>query len=258
MRTSTGYDFTRYKQATLLRRIRRRMQLRNLDTLTTYLAYMRQHPEEAQTLFSDFLITVTNFFRDAESFAALERDVIPELFQDKTSDDQIRVWVAGCATEEEAYSLAILLLEQAHRLNQPPSIQIFATDLSEDALRRVRGGWYPESIQIDVSAERLAAFFMKEKGGYRVCQELRETILFAPQSLLKDPPFSRLNLISCRNVLIYLQRSVQKQLFELFHYALSANGYLFLGSAETMEDVRFFSRRQPPLRHLSTPVRRAQ
>jgi len=240
VRVRTGYDFTRYKQSTLLRRIRRRMQLHGFVSLNHYLDFVREHADEAQTLFSDFLITVTNFFRDRDAFAALEQDVIPELFRDKLSDDQVRVWVAGCATGEEAYSIAILLLEYAHQLNQPPSIQIFATDLSDAALRQAREGVYPDSIEIDVSPARLTRFFSREQGGYRVRQELRDIILFAPHSLLKDPPFSKIDLLSCRNVLIYLQRSIQQQIFELFHYAMRPSGYLFLGSAETMEDSRFF------------------
>jgi two-component system, chemotaxis family, CheB/CheR fusion protein len=240
VRARSGYDFSRYKYSTLLRRIQRRMQLHGYDNMAGYLAFVREHADEAQTLFADFLITVTNFFRDAEAFAVLEQEVIPELFRDKTSEDQVRVWVTGCATGEEAYSLGILLLEYAHQTAHAPGIQIFATDLSEVALRRAREGIYPDSIQIDVNPARLARFFTKEQGGYRVRQELRELVLFAPHSLLKDPPFSKIDLISCRNVLIYLQRSVQKQLFELFHYSLRPDGYLFLGSAETVDDVRFY------------------
>lgn len=240
VRVRTGYDFTRYKQSTLLRRIRRRMQLHGFLSFNPYLEFVREHADEAQVLFSDFLITVTNFFRDREAFVALEQDVIPELFRGKLSDEQVRIWVAGCATGEEAYSIGMLLLEHAHQINQPPGIQIFATDLSETALRQAREGVYPDSIEIDVSPARLARFFTKEQGGYRVRQELRDIILFAPHSLLKDPPFSKIDLLSCRNVLIYLQRSIQQQIFELFHYAMRPGGYLFLGSAETMEDARFF------------------
>lgn len=240
VRVRTGYDFTRYKPSTLLRRVRRRMQLYTMESLSQYLDYIRDHGDEAQTLFADFLITVTNFFRDPETFTYLDQEIIPRLLQSKTGNDQLRIWVPGCATGEEAYSIGILLLEHAHRLNQPPSIQIFATDLSDAALRRAREGLYPESIDVDVTPARLARFFTKEQGGYRVRQELRDLVLFAPHSLLKDPPFSKIDLISCRNVLIYLQRSVQQQIFELFHYAMLPNGYLLLGSAETVDDSRFF------------------
>jgi two-component system CheB/CheR fusion protein len=240
VRARSGYDFSRYKHSTLMRRIQRRMQLHGIDQLAGYLGFLREHGEEAQTLFADFLITVTNFFRDAEAFATLEHEVLPELFRAKTNDDQVRVWVTGCATGEEAYSIGMLLLEYAHQMAHPPAIQVFATDLSELALRRAREGLYPDSIQIDVNPQRLKRFFVKEPGGYRVRHELREIILFAPHSLLKDPPFSKIDLISCRNVLIYLQRGVQKQVFELFHYALRQDGYLFLGSAETVEDTRYY------------------
>ncbi|MFN8485995.1 MAG: CheR family methyltransferase [Caldilineaceae bacterium] len=240
VRAYSGHDFSRYKNSTIMRRIRRRMQVHGFDRLNDYLGFLREHSEEIQALFADFLITVTNFFRDPEAFASLEREVIPSLFQDKGPDDQVRVWVIGCATGEEAYSIGMLLLEYANQLDRPPSVQIFATDLSEEALRRGREGLYSEAISIDVSAARLARFFVKEQGGYRVRQELREIVLFAPHSLLKDPPFSKLDLITCRNVLIYLQRNVQQQLFELFHYSLRLNGYLFLGSAETIEGSQLF------------------
>jgi two-component system, chemotaxis family, CheB/CheR fusion protein len=236
----TGYDFGRYKRSTIMRRIHRRMQIYGHEQLTQYLDFLHEHDDEVQKLSADFLISVTNFFRDVEAFAALERDVIPGLFRNKHGEDQVRVWVTGCATGEEAYSIGILLLEYAQQLQSPPSVQVFATDLSEIALRRAREGLYPESIELDVSPARLARFFFRDQGGYRVRHELRELILFAPQNLLKDPPFSKIDLISCRNVLIYMQRSAQKQLLELFHYSLRPDGYLFLGSAETIEDARLF------------------
>ncbi|MEZ4867481.1 MAG: chemotaxis protein CheB [Caldilineaceae bacterium] len=240
VRAQSGHDFVRYKNSTILRRIKRRMLLHGLQTLPDYLKYLQEHQEEANALFADFLITVTNFFRDPEAFALLEQEVIPAIFQGKGKNDQVRVWVVGCATGEEAYSLGILLLEHAHQLEDPPRVQIFATDLSEEALRRGREGFYLETIALDVSPERLARFFTKEQGGYRVKRELRDSVLFAAHNLLKDPPFSRLDLISCRNVLIYLQRAVQQQLFELFHYALVPNGHLLLGSAETADSSPLF------------------
>ena len=240
VRAGTGYDFGRYKQSTILRRIHRRMQIYGYEQLAQYLDFLHEHDEEVQKLSADFLISVTNFFRDAEAFAALEREVIPGLFHNKQGEDQVRVWVTGCATGEEAYSMGMLLLEYAQHLQHPPQIQVFATDISELALRRAREGLYPESIELDVTPTRLARFFYRDQGGYRVRHELRELVLFAPQNLLKDPPFSKIDLISCRNVLIYMQRSAQKQLLELFHYALRPDGYLFLGSAETIEDARLF------------------
>lgn len=240
VRVRSGHDFGRYKQSTILRRIHRRMQIYGYEQPGQYLDYLHEHEEEVQSLSSDFLISVTNFFRDTEAFAALERDVIPAIFRNKQAEDQVRVWVTGCATGEEAYSLGILLLEHAQHLQHPPHIQVFATDVSELALRRAREGLYPESIELDVTPVRLARFFYRDQGSYRVRHELRELILFAPQNLLKDPPFSKIDLVSCRNVLIYMQRSAQKQLLELFHYALRPDGYLFLGSAETIEDLRLF------------------
>jgi len=240
VRAGTGYDFGRYKQSTILRRIHRRMQIYGYDQLTGYLEFLHEHGDEVQKLSADFLISVTNFFRDAEAFTALEREVVPGLFRNKQGEDQVRVWVTGCATGEEAYSMGILLLEYAQHLQHPPHIQVFATDISELALRRAREGLYSESIELDVTSTRLARFFLRDQGGYRVRHELRELVLFAPQNLLKDPPFSKIDLISCRNVLIYMQRSAQKQLLELFHYALRPDGYLFLGSAESIEDVRLF------------------
>jgi two-component system CheB/CheR fusion protein len=240
VRIRSGYDFGRYKQSTILRRIHRRMQIFGYDQLAHYLNFLREHEEEVPRLAGDFLISVTSFFRDPLAFAALEREVIPGLFRNKQSDDQVRVWVTGCATGEEAYSIGMLLLEYAQGLQAAPTLQIFATDISEPALRRAREGLYPEPIELDVTPSRLMRFFQREQGGYRVRQDLRELILFAPQNLLKDPPFSKIDLITCRNVLIYMQRSAQKQLLELFHYSLRPEGYLFLGSAETIEDTRLF------------------
>jgi two-component system CheB/CheR fusion protein len=240
LRAHTGHDFTRYKLSTITRRIRRRMQIRQVDELPEYLQILRLNQEEVQALFKDLLITVTNFFRDRDAFEYLEHHIVPRLFQGKTSDDQVRVWIIGCATGEEAYSLAILLLEYANRLEQPPDIQLFASDIGDDALMRAREGLYPEAIAADVSPERLERFFLKEPGGYRVRKEVRDRILFAPHNILKDPPFSRLDLISCRNLLIYLKRDAQRQIFELFHYALRPEGYLFLGPAESVEGSELF------------------
>jgi two-component system CheB/CheR fusion protein len=247
VRIRSGYDFGRYRQSTILRRIHRRMQIYGFDQLAAYAAFLRQHDEEVPILVADFLISVTNFFRDADSFTILERDVIPELFRNKQREDQVRVWVTGCATGEEAYSIAILLLEHAQLLQYTNNIQVFATDINESALRRARAGVYPESIQLDVPPAWLAKYFMREQGNYCVRQELRELVIFAPHNLLKDPPFSKIDLVSCRNVLIYMQRNAQKQLLELFHYSLRPQGYLFLGSAETIDDLslfRDFNRRQ--------------
>jgi two-component system CheB/CheR fusion protein len=235
LRTRTGRDFSYYKRATIVRRVARRMQVNELDDLPAYLIFLRTHPGETRALLQDLLISVTNFFRDREAFDALGR-VIPELFRGKTSADTIRVWVPACATGEEAYSIAMLLSEHARLLEAPPTIQIFATDLDEDVLLEARHGVYPAAIAADVSAERLRRFFIKEHHGYRVRRELRETLLFAVHDLLKDSPFSRLDLVSCRNLLIYLNREAQQRVFDIFHFALRPDGRLFLGTSESVED----------------------
>jgi two-component system, chemotaxis family, CheB/CheR fusion protein len=236
LRARTGRDFTYYKRATIVRRIARRMQVSELDSLTAYLTYLRTHPGESGALLQDLLISVTNFFRDREAFDALEK-IIPELFRNKTQADTVRVWVPACATGEEAYSIAMLLTEHARTLESPPALQIFATDLDEDVLAEARAGVYPEAISADVSADRLRRFLVKEHHGYRVRRELREIVLFAVHDLLKDSPFSRLDLVSCRNLLIYLNRDAQKRVFEIFHFSLRSDGYLFLGTSESVDDA---------------------
>lgn len=235
LRARTGRDFTYYKRATIVRRVARRMQVNQLDDLPAYLTFLRMHPGESGALLQDLLISVTNFFRDRESFQALEAH-IPELFKNKTSADTVRVWVPACATGEEAYSIAMLLSEHARTLDAPPNLQIFATDLDEDVLAEARNGLYPSSINTDVSHERLQRFFVKEHHGYRVRRELREMLLFAVHDLLKDSPFSRLDLVSCRNLLIYLNRGAQKRAFDIFHFALRPEASLFLGTSESADD----------------------
>jgi len=235
VRARTGHDFSDYKRATLLRRLARRLQVNGLEDLPAYLQFLRTHPGEASALLQDLLISVTNFFRDPEAFAALEAE-LPRLFAGKKADESVRVWVAGCATGEEAYSIAMLLAEQAGRLSAPPSVQVFATDLDEAALRSAREGLYPETIAADVSEERLRRFFTQDHGRYRVNRALREAVLFAVHDLLKDAPFSHLDLVSCRNLLIYLNHTAQRRALELFYFALEAGGRLFLGSAETVDE----------------------
>lgn len=233
--SQSGHDFSQYKRSTILRRIQRRMQLNGFATLEAYLDYLRHQGEEAPLLFNDLLIGVTNFFRDRESWESLAEKVIPQLFEGKGSDESIRVWAIGCSTGEEAYSLAILLLEYASTLDRRPAIQIFASDLDKRALMRAREGVYPEVIETDVSKERLQRFFVKDGHYYQAVRELRDMVVFADHSVLRDPPFSRLDLIACRNLLIYLQRDMQERVFELFHYALKRGGFLFLGSSESAE-----------------------
>ncbi|MBO0750104.1 MAG: hypothetical protein J2O44_06715, partial [Porphyrobacter sp.] len=235
LRARTGHDFASYKSATVRRRIGRRMQVTRQESLADYVKYLTENPEEAQDLFGDLLISVTSFFRDGAAFAKLAEEVIPSLFDICGHNDTIRAWAVGCATGEEAYSLAILLLEEAERREVKPSIQIFATDLDEGALATAREGRYPRAIEADVSEERLRRFFVEEVEHYRVRKEVRDTVLFAHHSALKDPPFMRMHIVTCRNLLIYLERELQAQLLALFHYSLRPGCYLFLGSAESAE-----------------------
>ena len=232
LRARTGHDFAHYKRATVLRRLDRRLHVTGADSLADYLGRLREDAAEAEALLDDLLISVTNFFRDPEAFAVLGRSV-PRLFEGKGPGAEVRVWVPGCATGEEAYSLAMLLLEHAATLDEPPRVQVFASDLSGSAVQTGRAGSYPESIEADVSPERLRRFFVHASGRYRVAERLREAVLFAPHSLLVDPPFSRVDLVSCRNLLIYFQRDLQSQALALFHYALCPGGLLFLGSSES-------------------------
>ncbi len=237
LRTRTGRDFTSYKRATILRRIARRMQVNGVEGLHDYQSFLRTHPGEAGALLQDLLISVTNFFRDREAFDALEHDVIPSLFANKETNEHVRVWIPACATGEEAYSIAMLLFEHAQTLDSPPAIQVFGSDLNEDAIQSARVGVYPDSIATDVTEERLKRFFTRESGGYRVRREVREVILFATHDLLKDPPFSRMDLISCRNLLIYLGRDAQERVQELFHFAVQPGGKLFLGTSEAIDET---------------------
>ena len=229
----TGHDFSQYKESTIHRRLQRRMQALQLDTVETYVERLRQDPTEVDFLFKDMLIGVTHFFRDPAAFAVLERTVIPQLFVDKGADDQVRVCVCGCATGEEAYSLAILLREHMDRLTVVPHVQVFATDIDAHALETARRGIYPAGIAEHVTPERLERFFVKQDHIYQVKPELRKMCLFTMHSFIKDPPFARLDLLSCRNMLIYLAPELQHKLLRLFHYALRPDGYLFLGLSET-------------------------
>ncbi|MGO9420864.1 chemotaxis protein CheB [Roseiarcus sp.] len=235
LRVRTGHDFSSYKKSTVRRRIARRIQVQQAATMDNYLTILRENGAEAQALFADLLISVTTFFRDPAAFERLAAVVIPSLFEDKGAGDSVRAWIPGCATGEEAYSVAILLLEEQARRDIRCEIQVFASDLDEAALLIAREGRYPLAVEADVTEERLRRFFTRENDHYRVTRDLREVVLFARHSLLKDPPFSRADLISCRNVLIYLDRELQHQVCATFHFALRPDGYLFLGSSETAE-----------------------
>jgi two-component system CheB/CheR fusion protein len=236
----TGHDFRQYKRATVLRRIERRLQVRGVHTLPEYLALMESDGREHAALLADMLIGVTNFFRDREAFEAVERDIIPELFKDKGPSDEVRAWAAACSTGEEAYSLAMLMADYAAELAHPPAYQVFASDIDGSAIEQARAGAYPASIITDVPPVRLRQHFAKDGDRYRIRKTVRDHILFATHNVLRDPPFSRLDLVSCRNLLIYLNRDVQARVLEMFHFALKPGGYLFLGGSESAESVTDF------------------
>ena len=229
---STGYDFSHYKPATLLRRIARRMSVLFITTPTEYLQRLISDQTEAEKLFSDMLINVTYFFRDRDAFESVQTNVIPQILESKGNGDDVRVWVAGCSTGQEPYSLAMLFAEEALRLDVSPTINVFATDIDPDALRRAREGRYPNSIVDEVPPELLERYFKKNSDGYEVGSELRKMIRFSRHSFIKDPPFSRLDMISCRNTIIYFDRWLQKRIMPIFHYAIKPGGFLFLGPSE--------------------------
>jgi two-component system CheB/CheR fusion protein len=239
LRTHTGHDFSQYKPNTIYRRIERRMAVHQIDTLDNYVKYLQHTPVEVDALFHDLLIGVTHFFRDPEAFALLEAEVIPRLFAGKPAGSVVRAWSAGCSTGEEAYSLAILLQEQLDTLKLNYKVQVFATDLDSRAIATARTGLYPASIATDISPERLARFFTAEPDGsaYRVHKGIRDMLVFSEHDLIKDPPFSKLDLVSCRNLLIYMGAELQKKVMALFHYALLPGGMLFLGSSETAGEL---------------------
>ena len=236
LRVRTGHDFSHYKKSTILRRIARRMQAQNAATLAAYLSILRGSAGEAQALYADILIPVTAFFRDPAVFETLAESVIPRLFEGKGAGDSVRVWVPACATGEEAYTIGMLLMEERDRRDIRPEIQIFASDIDDAALAVAREGRYPRSAETDVSEERLRRFFTQEGLHYRVKRELRGIVLFSKHSLLKGPPFSRADLVCCRNLLIYLGRELQQQACLTFHFALRPGGYLLLGSSESAQN----------------------
>ncbi len=237
LRAHTGHDFSLYKKSTLYRRIERRMGLHHLDKIAHYVRFLQENPGKRRLLFSELLIGVTSFFRDPPAWAQLRDQIIPALLAARPAGGQMRAWAAGCSTGEEAYSLGIVFKEALERITPPKavSLQIFATDLDADAITKARQGLYPENITADVAPERLQRFFIhEESGGYRIGKEIREIVTFAPQNVITDPPFTKLDLLICRNLLIYLTTGLQKKLLPLFHYSLNPGGVLFLGSAETI------------------------
>jgi two-component system CheB/CheR fusion protein len=234
LRRASGIDFSGYKPATVTRRIKRRMLLHQIEKLAGYIRYLQTNAAEIDALYQDLLIDVTQFFRDPEVFEALKARVLPRLTENRTAETPVRVWVPGCATGEEAYSIAICLLEFFSERGSIPSVQLFATDINEAALVKARAGIYPDSIAQDVSAERLRQFFTRTEAGYRISKPVRDLCVFTRQDVTHDPPFSRLDLLSCRNLLIYLNAALQKRLIGLFHFALKPGGFLVLGTSETI------------------------
>jgi two-component system, chemotaxis family, CheB/CheR fusion protein len=234
VRTNTRHDFTHYKSSTIRRRIERRMAVHKINHIADYYRYLQENLAEIQALFKDLIICVTSFFRDPEAFEILETKIIPQILESKPAGSSVRVWVPGCGTGEEALSLAILFNEVRERLGKNLQVQIFATDIDAEGIERARLAEYPESISAAVSPERHKRFFTNKDGIYKVNQEIREMVVFAPQNLISDPPFSKLDLVSCRNVLIYLNAEVQKRVLSLFHFSLNPGGYLFLGPSESI------------------------
>ena len=236
LRSKTGQDFSLYKKNTIYRRIERRMGIHQIDRIAAYVRYLQENPQEVNLLFKELLIGVTSFFRDPAAWEQIRDEIIPKLLAARPDGGVLRAWSAGCSTGEEAYSLAITFREVLAQLKPKGkySMQIFATDLDQDAIDRARRGVYPANIAADVSPERLERYFIKEDSGYRVCKEIRELVTFATQNIIMDPPFTKLEMLICRNLLIYLTPELQKKLMPLFHYSLKPDGVLFLGSAESV------------------------
>src|SRR5665647_841813 len=238
LRSQTGHDFSKYKPSTINRRIERRLAVQQIKSMDEYVKFLQQTPTEVDALYHDLLIGVTSFFRDKAAFDKLQKDIIPLLFAGKTAASTLRVWCVGCSTGEEAYSIAILLQEEQERRKQSCNIQLFATDIDNNAIAIARTGIYPAGISADISPERLSRFFTVESSvnSFRVNKNIRDCLIFSEQSVIKDPPFSRIDLLCCRNLLIYLSSELQKKIIPLFHYALNPEGILFLGGSETIGD----------------------
>jgi two-component system, chemotaxis family, CheB/CheR fusion protein len=234
LRSGTGNDFSQYRKSTIRRRIARRMSLHDIESTELYARYLKEHPPEVQLLFKELLINVTSFFRDPDAFAALKNDVLPQIFAGKPDGYVFRVWVAGCASGEETYSIAMLMHELMAETGKDFKVQFYSTDLDEDAIGVARAATYPPNIVQDVSPERLPRFFVKGEAGYRIKKEIRELVVFAVQNVIKDPPFTRLDLVSCRNLMIYLEPELQDRLLRAFHYALKPGGVLFLSPSESI------------------------
>jgi len=241
--TTTGHDFSLYKKNTICRRVERRMNIHQMESASRYVRYLRHSPQEAEALFKEFLIGVTSFFRNPEAFETLKHGALADLLRKKDRDEPVRIWVPGCSTGEEAYSLAIIIQELMDEFQVHHEVQIFATDIDDMAIDAARTGVYPAGIAADVSPERLKRFFVRDEETYRIRKEVREMLILAAQDIIKDPPFTKLDLISCRNVLIYMDGELQRRVLPLFHYSLRPGGILFLGSSETIDGfVDLFSK----------------
>jgi two-component system CheB/CheR fusion protein len=237
LRRNTGVDFAHYRQTTILRRIQRRMVVHKLDKLDDYVRYVQANPTEIKALYQDMLINVTSFFRNPAVFEAMKTAVFPKLLKSRTADSPIRIWTPGCASGEETYSVAIALLESLGDKASQTTIQMFGTDISETSITKARAGIYPENIQGDVSPERLRRFFTRAEGGYRISKSIRDMCIFAQHNVLNDPPFSQMDVICCRNLLIYLEPVLQTKVISLFHYAAKHDGFLILGTSEGLGAV---------------------
>ncbi len=239
VRTATGHDFSQYKQSTIHRRIERRMAIHQLNNPGEYVLFLQKNSIEINALFKDLVIGVTGFFRDPDAFKELEKELL-NVLRGKQHDTSIRIWIVGCSTGEEAYSLAIIIAEIMETLRKSCNVQIFATDIDDDVLEVARRGIYPKSIAADISSERLNRFFLKEASAFKIKKHIRDMIVFSIQNVIKDPPFSRLELVSCRNLMIYMDNILQKKILPLFHYVLNSNGILFLGTSETIGEYTDF------------------
>ncbi len=233
IRDQTGHDFSLYKQSTIVRRIERRINIHQIDNISDYVRYLRENPQEIETLYKDLLIGVTNFFRDPQAFLVLKKE-ISDLFKNKNA---VRIWVPACSTGEEAYSIAMVCKEYMDETKRDLKVQVFATDVDKTAIETARAGVYPDSIAVDVSHERLQRFFTKNPDTYSIKKEIREMVIFSHQNIIKDPPFSKVDMVSCRNLLIYMGPELQKKLLHLFYYSLNPGGILFLGNSETIGEL---------------------
>ena len=242
IRNQTGYDFSNYKTNTILRRISKRASLSQIDSIDDYIHFLQNNPSEIEKLYKDFLIGVTSFFRDKGVFKSVEKKAIPHLLEICKDRQEIRIWVCGCSTGEEAYSLAILLKEALEKKKQYTKVMIFASDIDKDAIEFARAGTYSESLLGEVSSHRISQYFIRKENGFQLKKEIREMVVFAHHNVIKDPPFSKMDMISCRNLLIYMNSDLQKRIIPIFHYSLNSEGILLLGTSESIGEYgNFFS-----------------